>query len=303
MEAYIAHMLILVGIYAVITMGQNIILGYTGLFGIAQAAFYGIGAYTSALLVLKLGLPFWIGLAAGAIMAGLFGWLLGLATMRLGGDYFCIATLGFVVIIQQLLLNWEALTRGAFGLPGIPRPSLFGFSFESRFSYCLLVWFFVFLLSILMNNIAGSRLGRAFMAIRDNETAALGMGINTFLVKVIAVALGGVYAGVGGALFAHYTGYIDPSSFSVMETIIVLCMAVLGGMGSITGSILGAAMLLFAPEILRLVGVTGSLSIYRQLTYGAILVAAILIRPQGIIGMAEFRIQALFKGGPIVRGV
>jgi len=284
-------------------MGQNIILGYTGLFGIAQAAFYGLGAYTSALLTLKLGLPFWIGLAAGAVVAGLFGWLLGLATMRLGGDYFCIATLGFVVIMQQVFLNWEDLTRGAFGLPGIPRPAIFGHSFDSRLSYCLLVWVFVLILSILMNNIASSRLGRAFMAIRDNETAALGMGVNTFLVKVIAVALGALYAGVGGVFFAHYTGYIDPSSFSVMETIIVLCMAVLGGMGSITGSILGAAALLFAPEVLRLVGVTGSLSIYRQLLYGAILVAAILLRPQGILGMAELRIQALFKGGSWVRGV
>jgi len=303
MEAYLAHMLIIIGIYAVITMGQNIILGYTGLFGIAQAAFYGIGAYTSAILALKLGLPFWVGLPAGALAAGLFGWLLGLATMRLGGDYFCIATLGFVVIVQQVLLNWEALTRGAFGLPDIPRPSLWGFSFDTRLSYCLLVWVLVAVLGLLMRNVADSRLGRAFMAIRDNETAALGMGINTFLVKVIAVSLGAVYAGVGGVLYAHYTTYIDPSSFSVMETIIVLCMAVLGGMGSISGSILGAAALIFAPELLRLVGVTGSLSIYRQLLYGIILVAAILTRPRGIMGMAEFRFQALFKGGPWIREI
>ncbi len=303
MEAYLAHLLIFIGIYAILTMGQNIVLGYTGLFGIAQAAFYGIGAYTSALLALKLGMPFWVGLVAGAVIAGLSGSLLGLATMRLGGDYFCIATLGFVVIIQQLLLNWENLTRGAFGLPGIPRPALLGYAFDSRLSFCLLVWALVAILSVLMNNIAGSRLGRAFMAIRDNETAARGMGVNTFQVKVIAVAMGAMYAGVGGALFAHYTGYIDPSSFSVMETIIVLCMAVLGGMGSITGSILGAAVLLLAPELLRLVGVTGSLSVYRQLLYGVILVAAILTRPTGIIGMAEFRFKALFKGGPWVRGV
>lgn len=303
MEAYIAHMLILIGIFAILTMGQNIVLGYTGLFGIAQAAFYGIGAYTSAILALKLGVPFWGGLLAGALLGGLLGWVLGLCTMRLGGDYFCIVTLGFVVIVQQIFLNWENLTRGAFGLPGIPRPSLFGFSFESRLSYCLLVWALVFILSILMYNISESRLGRAFKAIRDNETGALGMGVNTFQVKVLAVALGGFYAGVGGALFAHYTGYIDPSSFSVLETIIVLCMAVLGGMGSITGSILGAAVLLLVPELLRLVGVTGSLSIFRQLIYGVILVSAILLRPQGIIGKAEIRPLALIKGGPLLKEV
>ena len=303
MEAYITHMLIFIGIYAILTMGQNIILGYTGLFGIAQAAFYGIGAYTSAILALKLGVPFWGGLVAGAIMAGLVGCILGLCTMRLGGDYFCIATLGFVVISQQLLLNWEGLTRGPFGLPGIPRPNLFGFSFDSRLSYCILVWFFVFILGVVMNNIAESRLGRAFKAIRDNETAALGMGVNTLRIKILAVTLGSLYAGIGGAFFAHYTGYIDPSSFSIMETIIVLCMAVLGGMGSITGSILGAAALLLAPELMRLVGITGSLSILRQLLYGAILVFAILTRPQGIIGRAEFRPLALIKGGPLVRDV
>jgi branched-chain amino acid transport system permease protein len=303
MEAYITHMLILTGIYAILTMGQNIVLGYTGLFGIAQAAFYGIGAYTSALLALKLGVPFWGGLLAGALMGGFMGWALGLCTMRLGGDYFCIVTLGFVVIVQQVLLNWEDLTRGAFGLPGIPRPSLFGFAFESRLSYSLLVWILVLILCILMYNISESRLGRAFKAIRDNEIGALGMGINTFQVKVLAVALGGFYAGVGGALYAHYTGYIDPSSFSVMETIIVLCMAVLGGMGSITGSILGTALLILVPELLRLLGITGNLSILRQLIYGLILVAAILLRPQGMIGRAEIRPLALITGGPLVKEV
>ncbi len=303
MEAYIAHLLIIIGIFAILTMGQNIILGYTGLFGIAQAGFYGIGAYTSALMVLKLGLPFWLAIIGAGIMAGLIGWLLGLCTMRLGGDYFCIATLGFVVIMRQVLLNWESLTRGAFGLTGIPRPELFGFSFDSRLAYCCLVWAVVLGLSVMMNNIGESRLGRAFKAIRDNEIAALGMGVNNVQVKVIAVALGSAYAGLAGSLYAHYAGYIEPSAFTMMETIIVLCMAVLGGMGSVSGSILGAAILTAVPELLRLMGVTGTLSIYRQLLYGVILVVAILVRPQGVMGKVEFRPLALFKGGRLTRDV
>ena len=303
MEAYLAHLLIIIGIFAILTMGQNIILGYTGLFGIAQAGFYGIGAYTSALVVLKLGLPFWSGLLAAGVVAGLIGWLLGLCTMRLGGDYFCIATLGFVVIMRQVLLNWESLTRGAFGLTDIPRPELFGFSFDSRISYCFLVWLVLLALSVIMNNVGESRLGRSFKAIRDNEIAALGMGINNVQTKVVAVALGSAYAGLAGSLYAHYAGYIEPSAFTMMETIIVLCMAVLGGMGSVSGSILGAAILTAVPELLRLVGVTGTLSIYRQLLYGVILVAAILIRPQGVMGKVEFRFSALFKGGPLFREV
>ena len=303
MEAYIAHLLIIIGVFAILTMGQNIILGYTGLFGIAQAGFYGIGAYTSALLVLKLGLPFWLGLPMAGIVAGLIGWLLGLCTMRLGGDYFCIATLGFVVIVRQVLLNWEGLTRGAFGLTNIPRPEFFGFALDSRLSYCSLVWLVLLALGAVMYNIGESRLGRAFKAIRDNEIAALGMGIRNVQVKITAVALGSAYAGVAGALYAHYAGYIEPSAFTMMETIIVLCMAVLGGMGSVTGSILGAAILTAVPELLRLVGVSGTLSVYRQLLYGLILVAAILIRPQGVMGKLEFRPMALFKGGPLTKEV
>jgi len=284
-------------------MGQNIILGYTGLFGIAQAAFYGIGAYTTALLALRMGIPFWVGIVAAAFIAGFMGWILGLCTMRLGGDYFCIATLGFVVIIQQVFLNWENLTRGPMGLPGIPRPHVFGYFFDSRLSFCILVWAFVFILCVVMNNIAGSRVGRAFKAIRDNEAAALAMGVNTLRVKILSVALGSFYAGIAGGLFASYTGYIDPSSFSVMETIIILCMAVLGGMGSITGSILGAAVLIVMPELLRLAGVTGSLSVYRQIIYGMLLVFVILMRPQGIIGKVEFRPIAAIKEGRLFRAV
>lgn len=301
MEAYFSHLLIMVGLFAILTMGQNIILGYTGLFGIAQAGFYGIGAYASALLVLKLGAPFWLGLLTAGFLAGLVGWLLGLCTMRLGGDYFCIATLGFVVIIRQVLLNWETLTRGPFGLTGIPRPEIMDFSFDSRLSYCLLVWTVVVILGIMMGNIGESRLGRAFKAIRDNEIAALGMGINNVQVKVLAVALGSAYAGVAGSLYAHYTGYIEPSAFTMMETIIVLCMAVMGGMGSVSGAILGATVLVAAPELLRLVGITGDLSIYRQLVYGVLLVVIILLRPQGLMGKVEFRPMALFKGGSLIR--
>jgi branched-chain amino acid transport system permease protein len=303
MEAYITHIVILIGIYSILTMGQNITLGYTGLFALAQAAFYGIGAYTSALFALKLGIPFWGGLVAAALIASFFGWVLGFCTLRLGGDYFAMATLGFVEIIRELFLNWEGLTRGAFGLPGIPRPHVFGFSFDSRFSYCILLWIFVFALCILMKNISESRVGRAFKAIRDNETAALAMGINTFQVKVLSITLGAFYGGIGGAFYAHYIRYIDPSSFSIMETIIILCMAVLGGMGSIAGSIFGAAGLVIIPELLRMIGVTGALSIHRQLLYGAFLVAAILFRPQGIMGKAEFRLQALIKGGPFIKRI
>ena len=303
MEAYIAHLLILIGIFGILTMGQNIILGYTGLFGIAQAGFYGIGAYTSALLVLKLGFSFWPALATACVMSGVLGWILGLCTMRLGGDYFCIASLGFVVIIKQILLNWESLTRGAFGIKGIPPPEIFSFFFDTRLSYCLLVWIVTISLGILMHNIGEARPGRAFKAVRDNEVAAISMGINNVHVKVVSVALGSSYAGIAGALYAHYTGYIEPSAFDIMDTIIVLCMAVLGGMGSVSGSIIGAAILITAPEFLRMFGVTGALSIYRQLLYGVILVLAILFRPQGVMGKAEFRFQALFKGGPITRKV
>lgn len=278
---YIIRIAIVSGMYIILTLGLNLVTGYTGQFCLGWAAFYGIGAYTSALLTLKLEWSFWLGLPMGGIVAALFGVLLGIPTMRLRDIYLAITTLGFGEIIRLILLNWTDLTRGAMGLPGIPGPSLFGISLDNKYFYYYLIVFLAVLAIAAMARIIDSRLGRALIAIREDELAAKSMGIDTTRYKITAFAIGAFFAGVAGSFYAHYTSFIDPHTFSFGESIIVLAMVVLGGMGSITGSVFGAVVLTVLPELLR------EIAEYRMIVYGLLMMTVMLVRPQGIFGKSR----------------
>jgi branched-chain amino acid transport system permease protein len=278
---YLLRIMIVAGIYIILTLSLNLVTGYTGQFCLGWAAFYGIGAYTSALLVMNLKLSFWIALPTAGIIAALFGIALGIPTMRLKDIYLAITTMGFGEIIRLILLNWSDLTRGSMGMPGIPAPSIFGLSLDNNYFYYYFILLLVSLVILSMRHIIDSRLGRALSAIREDELAAKSMGIDTTRYKIIAFAVGAFFAGIAGSFHAHYTSFIDPQSFSFGESTIILAMVVLGGMSSIKGSVLGAIILTFLPEVLR------DFTEYRMIVFGLIMMAVMLIRPQGLCGESK----------------
>jgi branched-chain amino acid transport system permease protein len=264
--AYYMQLIILVGINTIMATSLNLIIGYTGQLSIGHAAFMSLGAYCSALVTLHLGFPFLLSLLCGALFAAIFGVIIGIPTLKLKGDYLAIATLGFGEIVRIVCLNLE-ITGGAMGLRGIPK--------KTNFVWVLLaVLFTVFIL----NRIIKSRIGRALVAIREDETAADSMGINSTYYKILCFGVGAFFAGLGGGLLAHYMRFLHPKTFDFMKSIEQLCMVVLGGLGNIWGSFVGATILTVAPEMLR------SVADLRLLIYGLVLILMMRLRPQGILG-------------------
>lgn len=268
-SAYYLQLIILVGINTIMATSLNLIIGYTGQLSLGHAAFMSLGAYGSALATLHFGFPFIISLLCGALFAALFGIIIGIPTLKLKGDYLAIATLGFGEIVRIVCLNLE-VTGGAVGLRGIPKKTTF-----------LLVVLAVLFTVFILNRIIKSRIGRAFIAIREDETAADSMGINSTYYKTLCFGVGAFFAGLGGGLFAHYMRYIHPNSFGFMRSIEHLCMVVLGGLGNMWGAFIGAAFLTIIPELLRTV------ADLRLLIYGAVLVLMMRVRPQGILGQPQ----------------
>ena len=276
---YIVGIGVISGIYIILALGLNLITGYMGIISIGHAAFFGIGAYTAALLALRFHWSFLLTFLAAAVMSALFGLLLGIPTLRLSGPYLPIVTLSFCEITRIMETNWRDLTRGPLGLPGIPGFSLFGFSINDNPILCYyLVLIFCCFAFYIVRSIMESRVGRVITAIKNDAIAAESMGIDLSKYKLLIFTISSVFAGLAGAFYAHYIGFIDPTSFSADQSILILSMIILGGMGSIYGSILGALSLTILPELLR------SLLSMRQVLYGALLVIMVLIRPQGIFG-------------------
>jgi len=286
---YLIHIAILTSIYSLLGLGLNLVVGYTGLLSVAQAAFYGLGAYTTALL-LALGVNFFLALGAGVIVAGLAALLIGLVLSKFKDDYYALASLGFNTIVFSLLLNWQSITRGPLGLPGIPRPEIFGYKFSSNFSFFVLA-FLIFILAYLFSKfIVKSSFGRVLKAIREDEEAIQVFGYNTSLFKLAIFVIGAMLAAVAGSLFASYLTFIDPSSFNVAESIFILAIIILGGLANLEGSILGALFLVILPQILRFVGFPEDLAAQmRLLVYGLILVLLMMYRPQGLRG--EYKLK------------
>jgi len=287
---YLLHILIIAGIYIILTLSLNLIVGYTGLPALGHAAFFCIGAYTSSLLALNMGLSPWIGLLIGACVAALSGIVIGYPAVRLKGDYLALATFGLGVIIYSIAKNWVSLTRGPMGLPGIPGFSIFGFHLSEIWSYLLLVLVFVIITIFVIRRVVNSPFGRILRSIREDEIASQALGKYTTKHKLLVFIIGAFFAGIAGSLYAHYITFIDPSSFTVMESITILLMVIFGGMGSISGSIAGAVILVVFPELLRFLGMPSSIAApMRQMIYGLLLVVLMIKRPQGIMGRYQFK--------------
>jgi branched-chain amino acid transport system permease protein len=286
---YLFHIIVLIGIYSILALSTDILVGQLGLLSICQAAFFGIGAYTSALLAVRAGLPFPVGLIAGGCCAAAASLVVSLPSLRLHDDYFVIATFGFQTIVLGVLVNWIDLTRGPLGIPAIPEPSIFGLSVRSPLAFVILVSGIALPAYWLVRRLASSPFGRVLRAIREDEVFARSLGKNTLRFKVTAFAVSAMLAALGGSLYAHYVTYIDPTSFSVTESILLVSIVIIGGAGSQSGPVLGATLIVLLPEALRLVGLPSSVAgPMRQVAYGVLLVTVLMFLPRGMAGGYDF---------------
>ncbi len=281
---YQTNIMISALIYVVVGLGLNIVVGLAGLLDLGYVAFYAVGAYSYALLNHHFGIGFWLALPIGGLMGTLFGVLLGFPVLRLRGDYLAIVTLGFGEIIRLVLENWNDFSFGPSGIANIPRPGLFGIDLDIQqvhtYIYYLMIGL-VLLTIFVVRRLQDSRIGRAWIALREDEVACQAMGIDKTRTKLSAFALGATWAGMGGVVFAAKTTFINPASFTIWESVIILCIVVLGGMGSIVGVICGALILILLPEYLR------AFSEYRMLIFGAVLVSMMVFRPGGLVGASR----------------
>jgi branched-chain amino acid transport system permease protein len=275
-DAYYLRILISIGIYIILALSLNLINGYTGLFSIGHAAFYGIGAYSSALLTLRLGIPFVVALPLSGMIAGFFGFLIGKPTRRLSGIFLTLATLGFNIIFVLLMINLEGLTRGPLGIAGIPTPQILSFRFSNQVHYYYLIFFLVLFTLGSIYRLIHSRFGKALLAIREEETAAEALGVDTVHYKIAIFTISTFYAGIAGGFFAHFLRFIAPDSFTFWESFTLLAMLAMGGQGNLVGPIAGASLLIAIPEIFRF------LTDYRMIFYGLILIFMMLFRREGL---------------------
>ncbi|MHB1128060.1 MAG: branched-chain amino acid ABC transporter permease [Bacillota bacterium] len=285
---YIIHLLIMIAIYGILAQSLNLLLGFTGLVSFSQLGFYAIGAYSSSLMVMKAGIPFWISVPVAASLAAGLGYLIGLIALRFKHHVFVLVTLALGELIRLAAFNLGGFTGGPDGIFNIPRPSpivlgTLKIDFTSLIPYYFVVLIAIIMVVAILVKIARSGFGRSLVAIRENDVYAEFIGINVWRTKVYAFTIGAAMAGFAGGFYAHYISYISPYSFTVFESVNVLIMVILGGKGTIVGPIIGTAFLQTVPELLR------AISDYRMLIYGLVLVLVVLFLPNGLIGLFQRR--------------
>jgi branched-chain amino acid transport system permease protein len=274
-------------INVLLTLGLDFILGYAGQLNLGQSAFYGTGAYTSTLLVMNGGLPFWVAFLSGIALSGLTGMMLALFAVRLRGHYLAIASLGFAVITYQILLNWISLTQGPLGIYAIPPPPALAFpglpeiSFRNPAALFYLVAGFTLLTYFVLDRLVRSPIGEALTAIREDEVSAASLGINAVAWKVFAFGVGAAVAGAAGCFYATFVGTLVPDAFFVTESFTILAMLIVGGTGTLIGPVCGAILLTLLPELLREFGD------WRLVVYGAALMLVIMFMPGGLVQAAQ----------------
>ena len=279
---YALRIIIYIGLYIVLALGLNVVMGFTGLLNIGHAAFYAVGAYTTAILMVNYGMSFWLTIPVGMFLGVLLGIVLGFPTLRVRDDYLAIVTLGFGQIVYIVANNWMGLTRGPRGIPGIPAPRL-GFSdyqivIDSYPAYYYLILLFIFITIYACVRIRDSRVGLAWMAIREDEDVAAVMGINLVYYKTMAFGFSAALGALAGSFFAVFQSFVSPNSFTILESVIIITIPILGGLGSIPGTIIGAIVMIGGPELFR------AASEYRMVIMGAFMVVMMIVRPQGLFG-------------------
>jgi branched-chain amino acid transport system permease protein len=276
---YHLHVLIMAGIFSILALSLNLLLGYTGQLSLGHAAFFGIGAYTSALLALKLDWSFWLALPSAAVTAGLAGWAIGRLALKLRGAYFVLVTISFAGVISLVSVNWMELTNGPLGLPGVPPPELGPWSFRTKRAYYYLVLAGAALAYLVCHRLVHSRVGRALVALRENEPLAESVGIDGTRYLVLAAVVSAALAGVAGSLYAHYTRFVSPEVFLFTYTVTMVIMVIAGGQGTLVGPVIGALLFTALPEALR----EAMAWQWQMLAYGVVLVALVFFLPRGIV--------------------
>ena len=274
-------------INVLLALGLDFILGYAGQLNLGQSAFYGLGAYVSTLLITKLGVPFWGAFAAGVVFAGLAGMILALFAVRLRGHYLAIASLGFAVIIHQILLNWIGLTQGPLGIYAIPPPPAIAIpglpviDFRNPVALFYLVAGFALLTYFILDQLVRSPIGETLTAIREDDISASSLGINAAAWKVFAFGVGAAVGGAAGCFYATFVGTLVPDAFFITESFTILSMVIVGGMGTLIGPVWGAILLTLLPELLRGIGDL------RLVVYGVALTLVVLFMPGGLVQAAQ----------------
>ena len=298
---YIRNIAVLCILYSILSLSLNLIMGYTGIAVLGMAAFYGIGAYTYAILSTRFSITFIPAVLCAFLISFFVGVLVALPTSRISGNYLAIVTLGFCEIVRIIELNWVELTGGPFGIKSIPAPVIFGYKLNNPLKKYYLGVVLLLITVLAMSSLLSSRVGRAWKSIRGDVIAAQSMGINVFKYKTWAFAFTAAFAGVAGAYFASYIGYIDSTNFNYNQSIQILSMTIMGGLGSMPGSIIGAIFFMVLPEFLRWLGtIFGEWVVqWRQILYGLILVLMIMYKPDGILGgfdLRQIRLSSSLRG-------
>lgn len=268
----------------------NLPVGYAGLLSLAQAAFYGIGAYAVTLFMMQAGINFFAAVVLSVIFSAILSVFVSYPSIRLKGDYFILASLAFQIIVFTILYNWIDLTRGPYGIPGIPRPELFGIVFDSLPKFFVLSWAIAIGILLVAKRLYSSPFGLVLKAIREDELSAISIGKNVRKFKVLAFAISGGLAAISGALYASYVTYIDPTSFTLDESIFILSIVMVGGSGNLRGPVTGTLLMILLPEGLRFLGIPDSVAPnLRQIIYALVLILLMRFRPQGLAG--EYRLD------------
>ena len=276
---YFLHVVIMAGIFGILALSLNLLLGYTGQLSLGHAAFFGIGAYTSALLTLRLEWSFWPALPAAVVAAGIAGWAIGRLALKLRGAYFVLVTISFAGVVALVSINWMELTNGPLGLPGVPAPELGSWSLRTKTAYYYLVLAGAALSYEVCRRLIHSRIGRAFVALRENEPLAESVGVDGTRYLVLAAVVSAGMAGLAGSLYAHYTRFVSPEVFLFTYTVTMVIMVVAGGKGTLAGPLVGAVLFTVLPEALR----AATSWQWQMLAYGVILVVLVFFLPRGIV--------------------
>ena len=287
LSAFFIHIAVIIVIYAILAVSLNVAVGYTGLLNLGHIAFFGIGAYTSALLT-KNDVPYILALLASGFLASLFGWLLSKITSRLKGDYLSLATLGFGFVVYAVMLNWSKLTRGPLGIAGIEKPNIFGWYLKGSGSYLIFASIIAAIVIFIIYKIIRSRYGRLLEAVRDDAIGAQALGKNIYKLKIQSLMISAFFAGIAGSLYAHYISYIDPSTFFISDIIIIFTIVIVGGLASLRGSVISAIIILGLPEMLRFVDLPSSMiGPMRQMMFAVILILILMFKPRGLFGKID----------------
>lgn len=289
---YLLHIGIMLCIYVILVLSTNLTVGMANLLTMCQAAFYGIGAYIGTYFLMQFNMPFLLIALLVMLATGLTSLLVSYASVKLKGDYFILGTLGFQMIVYTILYNWTSVTRGPYGIPGIPSIKLFGvWSLNGIYAYFFLALVLAIGVALVFNRLQHSPYGRMLKAIRTDELSAKALGRNTVRLKAWAFFISAAFAGVAGLVYASYVSYIDPTSFTLDESIFIITALFIGGIGSrVWGPIVGAAVVVILPELLRFVGLPDAVAAnLRQVIYGLVLIVLMFVRPQGLLGDAKLK--------------